>query len=428
MSISHNTIEKKKKEAFQQFLVLYSQKDLITTADNTVSIKDNFELLLENALAENEEQFQHLGDKLIKLHINSDVPYIVMINELSFIKNKLIHILLGFKKIDDIIELCNRFDSLEVRISQNYLSHYIKSLQTNINLRLESLSELAEDDIIHHYGQHVKWLYALSEAIHLKDPLLIPEKDPSQCCFGKWLLRDAKTLIINKKKYNKIIQLHQNLHLLGHKIFNNLENFDESSHACATYLEKADLISMEIGIELMLVDNMRTIARAAKDCLTGALNRSVLESIYYNQYEIAFATHSRFVFAMCDLDHFKNINDDFGHIAGDAVLKSFANLLKNTLRASDIIIRFGGEEFVIILPTLDYSQGREILTSFCNKVQHQPVQFEDNFINVTVSFGMIEVIPQFHSHESILQSLYKSLKLADEKLYLAKDNGRNRVE
>ena len=403
MEIAHNIIEKKKKEAFQQFLELYSQKDLMSATNHIGSIQDNFKLLLENALVENEEQFQLLGDKLIKLHIKSDVPYIVLINELSFLKNKLIHILLGYNDIEDILELCNRFDSLEIRISKNYLANYIQSLQTNINLRLESLSELADDDIIHHYEQHVKWLYALSEAIHLKDPLLIPEKDPSQCCFGKWLLGDAKTLIINKNKYQKLIQLHQNLHLLGQKIFNNLENFDEISHACATYLEKADLISMEIGIELMLVDNMRTNARAAKDCLTDVLNRSVLESIFYNQYEIAFATHSSFVFAMGDLDHFKNINDKYGHIAGDAVLKSFANLLKNTLRASDIIIRYGGEEFVIILPTLVYSQGREILTSLCNKVQHEAIEFENTLLSVTVSFGMIEILPQFHSHDSILQ-------------------------
>lgn len=427
MSFPH-IIEKRKEYAFQQFLDMYNLKEFGDTVEDGVIITNCFKHLFDNSLKENELSFQMIGDELIEIHISNEIPYIVMINELSFLKNKLIHILLEQKLSEEVIDICHRFDDLEGRVSQRYLDYDILSLQESINLRLESLSDLAEDEIIHHYEAHIKWLFRLSEAIRLRDPNMVPEKDPTQCHFGKWLLSDAKKLITNQEKYQKLIQLHQTLHLLGHKIANILENFDESSHVCATYLEKTDLTSMEIGIELMLLDNKRMIARAAKDSLTDVLNRSVLDSLFHNQYEIALATHSHFVFAMCDLDHFKEVNDNYGHVVGDLVLKAFAKLLKETLRASDIIIRFGGEEFVVILPAVNYGQGKGILEKVCNKVQHTPIPYQNKNIDITVSIGFIEIVPHSHLDQSDQVSFSKYLKEADQKLYLAKDNGRNRVE
>jgi len=423
-----SVIDKRKEYAFQQFLDMYNLKEFGDTVEEGVITTNCFKHLFDNALKDNEASFQMVGDELINIHLKNEIPYVVTINEISFLKNKLIHILLDLKLSDVVIEVCNRFDKLEGRVSHCYLDHDIQSLQENIDLRLESLSDLAEDEIIHYYEAHVKWLHNLSEAIRKRDPKLVPEKDPTQCQFGKWLLKDAKEVIANDEKYQKIVQLHQTLHLLGHKIANLLNNFDESSHICATYLEKTDLTSMEIGIELMLVDNKRMIAKAAKDCLTEVLNRSVLESIFHNQYEIALATHSSFVFAMCDLDHFKHINDQFGHVVGDIVLKAFAKLLKDSLRASDIIVRFGGEEFVLILPAIDYQQGKGILKKVCSKVQHTPIPFQNQNIDLTVSIGIIEVFPQFHLDQSDEVSYSNFLRQADQKLYLAKDNGRNRVE
>jgi len=421
-------IDKRKEYAFQQFLDMYNLQEFGDTVEEGVIVTNCFKHLFDNSLKKSDDSFQMIGNELIEINVNNEIPYIVMINELSFLKNKLIHILLDQKMSDEVIEVCHRFDRLESEVSSRYLEHYIQSLQENIDLRLESLSDLAEDEIIHHYELHVKWLYRLSEAIRLRDSKLVPEKDPTQCHFGKWLLSEAKSLINNEEKYQKLVQLHQTLHLLGQKISNILDNFEEGSHACATYLEKTDLTSMEIGIELMLVDNKRMIARAAKDSLTDVLNRSVLESIFHNQYEIALATHSSFVFAMCDLDHFKRINDSYGHVVGDLALKIFANTLKESLRASDIIIRFGGEEFVLILPAINYAQGKEILKKVCNKVQHTPIPYKNQEINLTVSIGLIEIVPQGHLDHSEQISFPKFLQMTDEKLYLAKDNGRNRVE
>jgi len=422
-----NILEKNKEEVFHEFFEMYSIDNNETT-DIEHSIANYFRLIFEKVVDENETIFVTAGASLIEENIKNEIPYIVLINELSFLKSKLIHIFLELEKTKAVLLLCRRFDRLENKIAESYLCHYIQTLQKNINLRLLSLADLVEQEIIHHYELHVKWLYNLSEAIKMRDFQLIPEIDPTQCEFGKWLLGDAKLIITNDSKYTKLIKLHERLHYLGKKIASHLQHVDENFHVCVTYLEKADLTSMEIGTELMLIDNKRMIARATKDKLTGVLNRSLLEQLFFHQYEIALATNSSYVFAMCDLDYFKKINDNYGHLTGDAVLKSFADLLKENLRASDIIVRFGGEEFILILPALNYIKGKEVLKKLCTKVKHSPVQYESNEINLTVSIGIIEITPQEQIDHSEYDCFSRFLDKADQKLYLAKDNGRNRVE
>jgi len=421
-------VEKNKEEAFQEFLDMYIIKDAHEPEGVAKTIANYFKQVFDSALEITDYNFILATDSLIDINIKSEIPYIVLINELSFLKSKLIHILLNIQKSDVVIQLCHRFHLVENKIAHSYLEHYINSLQSNINLRLASLSDVVEKDVIYHYELHVKWLFKLSEAIRAKDHHMVPEKDPTQCHFGKWLLSDAKLIISNNSKYNKLIQLHDTLHYLGKKITYYLQNVDENYHVCISYLEKADLTSMEIGTELMLIDNKRMIASAAKDELTGVLNRSLLEQIFLNQYEIALATRSSFIFAMCDLDHFKKVNDTYGHVAGDAVLKSFANLLKENLRASDIILRFGGEEFVLVLPALDYAKGMKVLTKVCNSVNHTIINHEGQEIHITVSIGLIEITPESHLKQSDQNSFTDYLQQADKKLYMAKHNGRNRVE
>lgn len=418
-------IKDDKEAAFRQFLEMYTLVEIDESEQQTLPLADYFKEVFDTALDKENEKFEQAGERLVLNNIKNEIPYIVLINELSFLKNKLIHLLLNIQESDGVIFLCHRFDFFENKIAQSYLAHYIESLQSSINLRLASLSDIAEKESIFHYELHLKWLFKLSEAIRLKDPSMAPERDPTQCHFGKWLLSDAKAIISNNSKYNKLVKLHQTLHYLGSKIARHLNKVDENFHISVTYLEKADLTSMEIGAELMLIDNKKMIASAAKDTLTGVLNRSLLDPIFRNQYEIAKATCSSYIFAMCDLDHFKLVNDTYGHVAGDTVLRSFTKLLQENLRASDIIVRYGGEEFVLILPALNYAQGKIVMNKLCNIVQQTAIAHKEHQISLTVSIGLIEINPDLHSEQKGLEYF---IHLADEKVYLAKNNGRNRVE
>lgn len=157
-----------------------------------------------------------------------------------------------------------------------------------------------------------------------------------------------------------------------------------------------------------------------EDFLTKLFNKRAIEE-YMSLKEAEFERHGHsFCVAMLDLDHFKAVNDTYGHEAGDAVLIAFAKILKDEARTSDIVGRFGGEEFLAILGDTDL-EGAKI---FCEKVRAHVEQahfmYQGQRIAVSVSIGVAE--------RSDYPSLKGLVKGADEHLYDAKRKGRNRVE
>ncbi|MDP3291408.1 MAG: GGDEF domain-containing protein [Sulfuricurvum sp.] len=157
-----------------------------------------------------------------------------------------------------------------------------------------------------------------------------------------------------------------------------------------------------------------------EDFLTKLFNKRAIEE-YMSLKEAEFERHGHsFCVAMLDLDHFKAVNDTYGHEAGDAVLIAFAKILKDEARTSDIVGRFGGEEFLAILGDTDL-EGAKI---FCEKVRTHVEQahfmYQGQRIAVSVSIGVAE--------RSDYPSLKGLVKGADEHLYDAKRKGRNRVE
>jgi diguanylate cyclase (GGDEF)-like protein len=121
-----------------------------------------------------------------------------------------------------------------------------------------------------------------------------------------------------------------------------------------------------------------------------------------------------------DIDHFKSVNDNYGHQAGDHALKIVAGSLKNELRDSDNIARYGGEEFVIILPETNTDDALRVSERLREKIKSIKMSYNGNSINVTMSFG-VATLPN-----SQRVSSDKFIKMADEALYRAKGQGRDR--
>ncbi|MBA4272190.1 MAG: hypothetical protein C0438_03695 [Pseudomonas sp.] len=124
--------------------------------------------------------------------------------------------------------------------------------------------------------------------------------------------------------------------------------------------------------------------------------------------------------AMLDLDHFKRINDNYGHLAGDKVLKIIATVLRKRLRGSDFIARFGGEEFVLLMPATPPAVGAKLLETLRAAIEACPFHFKGERVTITISMGLASFKPGEHSDLVI--------KRADQALYRAKNGGRNRVE
>ena len=161
---------------------------------------------------------------------------------------------------------------------------------------------------------------------------------------------------------------------------------------------------------------------ATHDALTGLRNRRafLLEAEHELSRALRYPCETGVLVA--DLDHFKRINDQYGHPAGDAVLRHFAALLKAQLRDSDIAARLGGEEFIVLLPGTGAAGAAAVGEKIRRAIEAAPVSFQNQPIAVTASLGVSSLLA---GQSSSIEALYG---LADQALYAAKSSGRNRVE
>ncbi|MFT5702495.1 MAG: diguanylate cyclase (GGDEF)-like protein/PAS domain S-box-containing protein [Desulforhopalus sp.] len=156
---------------------------------------------------------------------------------------------------------------------------------------------------------------------------------------------------------------------------------------------------------------------ADTDSLTGLVNRRAL----YPAATTLFETHgTECALLLLDLDYFKNINDNYGHIAGDAALMHFVKCARSALRDSDIFARIGGEEFAVLLSRVDQITAESIADRICSYLADTPFVFEGQSIKMTVSIGVK------HHASKTKPSMDELFKLADSSLYKAKEGGRNR--
>jgi diguanylate cyclase (GGDEF)-like protein len=157
------------------------------------------------------------------------------------------------------------------------------------------------------------------------------------------------------------------------------------------------------------------------DGLTQAHNKRAFQTAIEREISRCQRYHRPLSLAIFDIDHFKKINDECGHLAGDAVLRQLAQLVTSNVRREDILARVGGEEFALIVPELELSAARLVAEKLRGIIERTPCRFEDRVIPITSSFGVAELglTPPMPSEE-----LYR---IADERLYAAKRAGRNRV-
>ncbi len=156
------------------------------------------------------------------------------------------------------------------------------------------------------------------------------------------------------------------------------------------------------------------------DELTGYFNRRHIVSRMEEEISRGLRYEMPLSVVLADIDHFKRINDTFGHLIGDRALQTIADLFRSKLRESDLIGRFGGEEFLLILPHTDLAGAEAFCHRLRDHVEKHPLQLSDQSITMTASFGVSTLSPEVDTSQ-------KLLRIADRNLYRAKYLGRNRV-
>jgi diguanylate cyclase (GGDEF)-like protein len=162
--------------------------------------------------------------------------------------------------------------------------------------------------------------------------------------------------------------------------------------------------------------------RAITDELTGCYNRRFLDDALKDYFESSKSSRTPLSLIMVDLDHFREINESYGHEVGDKVILEVVSVYKKNLREKDIIARYGGDEFTVIMPDTKLSECKTIAENICREVAQLTVlkDFKGPHNRVTTSQG----VTSYPEHAKDMESLRET---ADQALYQAKENGRNRV-
>lgn len=164
----------------------------------------------------------------------------------------------------------------------------------------------------------------------------------------------------------------------------------------------------------------RTKYLSMTDELTGLSNRRYFDSALEKEFLRAQRYNNKLTLVMFDIDHFKSVNDTYGHPCGDYILKQVANAALQTFRKTDTVFRYGGEEFVVILTETDIKQALIPLERFRKTIETLYLNYLGQDLNITVSIGACQYNSKILTKEELLQK-------TDDALYEAKNSGRNKT-
>ena len=220
---------------------------------------------------------------------------------------------------------------------------------------------------------------------------------------------------IGDQTANKVvIELDLDKRKLGKLVISRKTEFSDNEK------EKINRLAILLLFPINNILNYRqAIANANIDPITKLNNRMLFNKILEQEIDFAQRYNQKLLMMMIDLDNFKKINDEYGHIVGDIMLKNVSGFLKKFMRRSDLVFRYGGDEFCIILRNTTLNGANELANRIRKSINNEIFTCGDHEIKITVSIGLVKI----HEEDDSI----KFIERADRLLYEAKDIGRNSV-
>jgi diguanylate cyclase (GGDEF)-like protein len=254
----------------------------------------------------------------------------------------------------------------------------------------------------------------ITKKLHLQEAFEIfleKLKEHIDCSSCELILPTVEFKVSQENSF--VFELHSEKKIIGYLVVRGLLAKDQ---------EKFIILAQQFALTLRRIQLYEEVERTAlTDSLTEVYNRRYLMQRLAEEAQRANKKKIKMSILMIDVDYFKKINDEFGHLAGDQVLVDIAQIIKDNTREIDIVGRYGGEEFCIVLPDTDKDGAKLAAERIRAAVASEPLKAYDANLKVTVSIGMA-IFPKDGLHSAQL------IDHADQALYKAKDHGRNRVE
>ena len=213
------------------------------------------------------------------------------------------------------------------------------------------------------------------------------------------------------------------------RLHRSLEDLRQHEELLTSFTESLkEEIAVRIKAEEALrISEERYRTLSAQDPLTGQYNRRHFFNLAISEFSRLKRNNGTLTLCMMDVDHFKNFNDTYGHLNGDLALQQLGKISADSLRQMDFLGRYGGEEFIFLLPETDHDLGMQIAERLRNSIAATPVKLENGkSANITVSIGLTAVDGKSITGKPN-SALREAIQTADNALYKAKADGRNRV-
>jgi len=246
---------------------------------------------------------------------------------------------------------------------------------------------------------------------------------------GPFRMADHELLVPSSRQNGSLalIPLRRSGQLDGVLVFSSVDRFRFNKELATDFLAHLGVVAA-ICLE-NAVNRARLVRSGLTDFLTGFHNRRYLHARLCEELARAKRDHLPIACLMIDVDHFKRINDEYGHLAGDAVLREVAQRIDDEMRLSDTGARFGGDEFAIVLPHGSITDGERVATRVLEAVRGTPVVVANQRTEqITLSIGVAAARPDGKTKADYSELAEKLIAEADAALYRAKSAGRNRVE
>ncbi len=315
---------------------------------------------------------------------------------------------------DEVEEI---FDFVENTFSYGYLTNLMVEDKNWVRDELRVIKN-SESLLKVYVRDHLVWLNKVIEDIRKLRAKSSVELNPNKCDFGKKLVSGILDPILSSKYKNLITSIHAKIHRSASEIYFFMEKrrFKNLLIEYINMIKNVGRLISTIGLNFAVISE----SEAKIDPLTGVFNRRSMEIMLINQLSISKLANTPFSIAMIDIDDFKKVNDTYGHLVGDCVLRKLAMIIRESLRKSDFVFRYGGEEFLVLLPFTDINSAKYVLEKIRKKIEENIFNCEDTSLKITVSIGVAQYTDNILSIDTLLDE-------ADKKLYIAKKTGKNKV-